>query len=239
MLPYFYQETPANSQHIQLDETASKHCIQVLRMQVGEDVVLVNGKGKKTRATISIADKKHCTVIVKEVVIEDLLHPHFSLAVALTKNNSRNEWLLEKITELGCYEIYPIISQRCEKQRLKHERLNGILISAMLQSQQSFLPLLHDSISLKDFIKNKINNYTEVEKMIAHCNEGEKKNFLKTLSPSDNLLMLVGPEGDFTKDEVALCMQHNFVPVSLGDKRLRTETAAMYCCTVFNALNDD
>lgn len=237
MLPYFFADNVGNDKTFVMDEAASRHCIQVLRIQSGETILLTDGKGKKITARITKPDRKHCEVLIENIVSIKKTSPAFFLGISFTKNNNRNEWLLEKVAELGCSEIYPVITQRSEKGKLKYDRLNSILISAMLQSQQCFMPKLHAAITLKDLLHDTLNNYPDAKKFMAHCDQGEKKNFLENLQKGKDCFVLIGPEGDFTKDEVALSVENNFLPISLGHNRLRTETAGMYACTVFNALN--
>lgn len=238
MLPYFYNTSiDRDTKALTLDEATSKHCVQVLRMEDGDQLLLTNGKGVKATCTITMAQRKHCQVKVDEIVFTEARSVKLSVAIAFTKNNSRNEWFLEKATELGIEHIYPVITARTEKDKLKPERLEQILVSAMLQSQQVYLPQLHEALSFKKFVAI-TDTDTSIQKMIAHCMEGEdKKGLLKIAEPGKDLLILIGPEGDFTSEEVSLCTQHSFVPVSLGDNRLRTETAALYSCVAFNALN--
>lgn len=234
MLPYFYHETLSGGQGtFTLDEATSKHCIQVLRMQEGASMLLTNGKGLRAQVKIVAADRKRCGVQVETA--ENLAaRPYaLSLAIAFTKNNSRNEWLLEKATEIGVTHIYPLLAQRSEKEKFNAERLKAILVSAMLQSQQCFLPELHEPMSLK-----KIAAVAPEQKLIAHCLDSEpRRSLTEAMQPLKNTMVLIGPEGDFTKDEVSLCLSQDFLPVSLGANRLRTETAGLYACTVFNALN--
>jgi len=234
MLPYFYHETLSDGQGtFILDEATSKHCIQVLRMQEGEPMLLTNGKGLRAQVKIVAADRKRCGVQVQTI---ERLTPGpyaFSLGIAFTKNNNRNEWLLEKATETGIGHIYPLLAQRSEKEKFNAERLKAILVSAMLQSQQCFLPQLHEPMPLK-----KIAAIAPEQKLIAHCLSSEpRRSLLEVMQPQKSTMVLIGPEGDFTKDEVSLCLGQGFLPVSLGANRLRTETAGLYACTVFNALN--
>ncbi|WP_118972616.1 RsmE family RNA methyltransferase [Taibaiella koreensis] len=234
MLPYFYHEAlVAGQQVFTLDEATSKHCIQVLRMQEGEHMLLTNGKGLRARVSIVAAERKRCGVQV--VTLETLTERPYalSLGIAFTKNNSRNEWLLEKATEMGIEHIYPLTVQRSEKEKFNAERLKLILISAMLQSQQCFLPRLHEPQPLKQLM-----TAAAEQKLLAHCLSGEPRHsLLQAMQPSRSTLVLIGPEGDFTREEVSLCLEQGFSPVSLGANRLRTETAGLYACTVFNALN--
>ncbi len=235
MLPFFFHaEIPENVTSIYLEESASKHCIQVLRMKEGDRMLLTDGKGSKVTARIVEANRKKCAVYLEE---RNPVPPKpylFSLAIAFTKNNSRNEWLLEKVTELGCHHIYPVNCTRSEKEKFNAERWHNILIAAMLQSQQSWLPLLHPQLSLQQLI----NIVKDDQKLVAHCiQDRERVTLMNKLQPQQNTTLLIGPEGDFTPDELTLCTRSGFSPVSLGPNRLRTETAALYGCTLFNALN--
>lgn len=235
MAPYFYHY-PLNLQQEQvtLDVDTSRHCIQVLRMEQGEEMLLTDGKGRKAHAVITVPDRKRCIVTVKSYKEVPPRPVQLSLAIAFTKNNSRNEWLLEKATEMGIDHIYPLICMRSEKEKLNTDRLKGIMVAAMLQSQQCFLPQLHEPASLKKFITSR----GEEQKLIAHCAETETRNaLLMQMLPKKNTLILIGPEGDFTSDEIALSLENGFTPISLGANRLRTETAGLYVCTVFNVLN--
>lgn len=236
MLPFFYHPLLDEKQKtITLDEPASKHCIQVLRMQEGEQMMLTDGKGKKMLVTIIVADRKRCGVRPDYTEILTVRPFRFALGIAFTKNNSRNEWLLEKATEMGVEEIYPLICSRSEKEKFNADRLKGILVAAMLQSQQGYLPILHEPVALK-----KIPAITQEigQKLIAHCLDTEERvSLLTQMKSGQDTIALIGPEGDFTKEEITLCLGSGFTPVSLGANRLRTETAGLYVCTVFNALN--
>lgn len=236
MLPYFYHEPLTQGQSsLTLDEPTSKHCIQVLRMQEGEEMLLTNGQGLRARVRIMAADRKRCGVGLVEAEAIPARPYAFSLGIAFTKNNSRNEWLLEKATEMGIEQIYPLLCSRSEKEKFNAERLKAILVSAMLQSQQSYLPVLHEPIQLK---KIALDHENAGQRLIAHClDDGQRQSLLQAMKPAENTLVLIGPEGDFTRDEVSLCLEQGFRPVSLGASRLRTETAGLYTCTVFNALN--
>lgn len=235
MLPYFYHPVIAEKQNIiTLDEPTSKHCIQVLRMKEGEKMLLTDGKGKKAGVVIVNDDRKRCGVQVEQLEQRSPRPHSLSLGIAFTKNNSRNEWLLEKATEMGIEHIYPLICARSEKEKFNADRLNGILVSAMLQSQQCFLPKLQEPVTLKRFVTNA----ADEQRLIAHCIETEeRKTLLQQLLPGRDTLMLIGPEGDFTKEEITVSLENGFMPVTLGTNRLRTETAGLYVCTVFNALN--
>lgn len=236
MLPFFYHpQMDVQQKKIILDEPASKHCIQVLRMQEGESMLLTDGLGKKATVTISAADRKRCAVTVDRMEQIAARPCAFSLGIAFTKNNSRNEWLLEKATEMGIEHIYPLVCARSEKEKFNADRLKGILVAAMLQSQQCFLPELHEPVPMKRLPA--VTAGTS-QRLIAHCMDTAERTALwRTLHAGENTLVLIGPEGDFTTEEVNLCLENGFRPVSLGANRLRTETAGLYACTVFNALN--
>lgn len=233
--PFFYQsQISANDQTVILDESTSKHCIQVLRMTKGESIILTDGKGLKLWASILHPDKKHCSVLIenKEIFIQKTTE--LAIAIAFTKNKSRNEWFLEKATEIGIQHIYPIITEHSEKDKFNHERYQQIIISALIQSQQTFLPTLHQTQKLKSLLEN----IHFQQKFIAHCiSESEKTSLNTLLKAQQSSLILIGPEGDFSQKEVEECLQHHFIPVSLGPNRLRTETAGIYATTLFNAFH--
>jgi len=223
-LPFFFQETiDAASKQITLDEDASKHIVQVLRMKAGEQLQLTDGKGNVFTTAISEAHKKHCTVDVISKATTPPMVKEITIAISLVKNNSRFEWFLEKGTEIGVSRIVPLICQRTEKQHFRFDRVKGILISAMLQSQQSFLPVLQQPVSFAEFIHEE----KSAQKFIAHCEAEMEKQELTAFSSFQQACMLIGPEGDFTPEEIAAALQQDFAPVSLGATRLRTETAGM------------
>lgn len=236
MLPCFYHpELDEKQKTITLDEPTSKHCIQVLRMQEGEQMMLTNGKGINMLATIIVADRKRCGIKSDRTDHIAQRPFRFALGIAFTKNNSRNEWLLEKATEMGVEDIFPLLCSRSEKEKFNADRLKGILVSAMLQSQQCWLPVLHDPVALKK-VPGLVAETSQ--KLIAHCiDTATRMPLLMQLKPAMDTIALIGPEGDFTEEEITLCLNGGFIPVALGANRLRTETAGLYVCTVFNALN--
>lgn len=225
-LPFFYKESiRSDEQDILLDEDTSKHIVQVLRMQNGEQLQLTDGKGNLFLAAITDNNRKRCTVAIQQTVNTQPKTANASIAISLLKNSSRFEWFLEKATELGISEIIPLICERTEKTAFKYERMNSILISAMLQSQQVFLPLLHQPIKFNPFVSKPFDN---TAKFIAHCeDESNKVQLHHQITQSCSQLILIGPEGDFTKQEIELALQHGFSAVSLGHTRLRTETAGV------------
>ncbi len=226
-LPYFYEPNLSpNSTSFTLSEETSKHCIQVLRMKTGEQMHLTDGKGHLVTASILSADKKHSSVTIINSTFTQQQQRKVCMGVSILKNASRFEWFLEKATEIGVSEIIPLICNRTERQHFRFDRMNNILSAAMLQSQQTWLPVLHQPEEIDKAISS-----DHQQKFIAHCIE-EQKQELKNISIGSDLLMLIGPEGDFTPAEVQLALQHNFQPVSLGSTRLRTETAGVVAATL-------
>ena len=239
-LPFFYKEDLiATDTSIVLDEATSKHIVQVLRMQNGEQLQLTNGKGDLITADITDNNRKKCTVNVEKFKIQNSKF-NITIAISPVKNNTRFEWFLEKATEIGVTNIIPLICERTEKQHFRHDRMNAILISAMLQSQQCWLPVLHEATKFNAVVSSS----ADEQKFIAHCideasppNRREKKNLVDVMNKGlSTQIILIGPEGDFTADEVELALQNHFSAVSLGDTRLRTETAGLVAVTVLRSI---
>jgi 16S rRNA (uracil1498-N3)-methyltransferase len=194
-------------------------------MNIGEQLLLTNGKGIKSTAEIINDHRKKCEVKILATETEVQLSPKIAIAVSLIKNTSRFEWFLEKATEIGVNEIIPLVCERTEKEKFRHERLQQILISAMLQSQQCWLPVLHQPTSFEEVVhSNQLNQLKQ--KFIAHCLP-ERKQQLSSLITNQPSLILIGPEGDFSLKEINTALENNFQPVALGNTRLRTETAGM------------
>jgi 16S rRNA (uracil1498-N3)-methyltransferase len=229
-LPFFYTEPIAPSDNIVvLNEENSKHIVQVLRMQNGKQIKLTDGFGNIFLSEITDAHKKKCTVKIIEKTKHESPANKVCIAVSPVKNNSRLEWFLEKATEIGVSEIVLLMCERTEKQNIRLDRMKGILISAMLQSQQAWLPILEEPKKYIEFIKS----VQSSNKFIAHCEENKKTSLKEiTIKQSSNTTILIGPEGDFTPQEIALAVENNFTPVALGDTRLRTETAALVAATL-------
>lgn len=229
-LSFFYiSEFNPSQKEIVLDEDTSRHVVQVLRMKKGEKLNLTDGKGNIITAEIVIAHKKHCEVTVEATSQEPRATRQITIAISLLKNTNRFEWFLEKATELGISEIIPLICERTEKQRFRYDRMKGICISAMLQSQQCWLPVLHEPVQ---FANLQMGKYSNEQKFIAHCDESYGRKQLSTLQPLNHSTILIGPEGDFTKEEIESALKNNFIPVSLGETRLRTETAGVVAATL-------
>jgi 16S rRNA (uracil1498-N3)-methyltransferase len=223
-VPYFYEPLIATGMtQFTLSETSSKHGVQVLRMDVGEPIEITNGQGGLFHATIQVAHKKNALVTITKSVQTARPKQQLHLAISLLKNAVRLEWLFEKATEIGVTNITPLICERTIHERFKTERMQQIIQSAMIQSQQTWLPVLTAPIPLKEFIAEAAAN----QKLIAHC-EALPKTSIQTIEPSDDLLLLIGPEGDFAPFEIESAITNNFIPIDLGPTRLRTETAGIF-----------
>ena len=232
-IPYFYIPSLNSSENtIQLDEETSKHISGVLRMKKGELLQLTDGKGHLAMAEIVDDHRKKCVVRIQAISEQQSGIKKVTIAISLLKNSSRFEWFLEKATEIGISEIIPLLCERTEKEKIRIARMQNILVSAMLQSQQRFLPILYEP----DSFHSVISNATQNKKFIAHCINDEKKNLTDLLNESmSSAIILIGPSGDFTHAEVQHAIQNHFVPVSLGRTRLRTETAGIVAATLLSA----
>ena len=229
--PFFYIESfDQAAKQIVLDEANSKHAVQVLRMMPDEFMHLTDGKGHLITAAITDNHKRHCTVEVKSVQFIPKPERSVSIALSLLKNASRFEWFLEKATEIGVTAIYPFISERTERTHYRMDRLQGILISALLQSKQVWLPVMEEPKELENVEMWKCENCL---KLIAHCEDGNKNEFSHFhISTFAHSCIFIGPEGDFTPSEIEFAISNGFQPVSLGDNRLRSETAAIVAATL-------
>ncbi len=235
IMQLFYNPSLDNScKQFYFTAEESKHIVKVLRKKEGDILHITNGKGYLYEAEIITADIKKCKaeLISKEKTIPQSYSLH--LAVAPTKMNDRFEWFLEKATEIGVNEITPILCERSERKIIKPERLERVVQSAMKQSLQTHLPKLNPLVSLNEFLQQP----REGLKFMAHCEETEKVELKRRLQADKDVIILIGPEGDFSTDEIKLAYENGFVPVSLGRNRLRTETAAIYACTLVAMLNN-
>ena len=228
-IPIFFSATiDEQADFIELSDETSKHIIQVLRKKQGDFIQLTNGRGLLVDAEITDANKKKCIVKKVSITITKKSDKQIIIAISLVKNANRFEWFLEKATEIGVTNIIPLICSRTEKQHFRKERMEGIIMSAMLQSQQTWMPVLEDPTSLEIVLKNNI----ESIKYIAHCEEGEDKVFMAPIASSTSTIILIGPEGDFTFEEINKAKASGFIPVSLGNTRLRTETAGVVAASL-------
>lgn len=220
--PFFYQPNIIAAPSLLLSEETSKHCVQVLRMKQGEHLQLTDGKGNAYVASISKSDRRQCEVSIEASSFLPQPTRQISIGISLLKNATRFEWFLEKATEMGVTEIIPLLCSRTERQHFRFDRMQSIVIAAMLQSQQVWLPMLHQPTNIQTTLQSS----TEKQKLIAHC-ETAVKPTIATLSISNTVQILIGPEGDFTIPEIDIAVQNNYQPVSLGNTRLRTETAGV------------
>ncbi|SMD05123.1 16S rRNA (uracil(1498)-N(3))-methyltransferase [Pedobacter nyackensis] len=224
-----------NSNEYVLNEEESKHCIKVLRLGVGAMVYLIDGVGGLYKAEITGEHKKQVTLRVVEAKYEyNKRNHHLHIAIAPTKNIDRLEWFLEKATEIGIEEITPVICERSERKIVKEDRLYKVITSAVKQSLQAYHPVLNPQTTLSAFLKQE----NDSVKMIAHCLDNEPRQFINQVTePKQRYTILIGPEGDFTGNEIELALQNGYKPLTLGNTRLRTETAALAACFEVNYLN--
>lgn len=208
------------------DKEESKHIIKVLRKQERDILFVTNGLGYLFKTEIKLASDSKCTVHVLSFEEQEKPKYNLHLAVAPTKMNERYEWFLEKATEIGIQEITPIICDHSERKIIKMDRFQKIIESAMKQSLHYYLPKLNEPMLYKDFIKKEFSG----QKFIAHCEETDKKSLKSELKSNENVTLLIGPEGDFSVKEIQIALDNSFIPVSLGNTRLRTETAAIVAC---------
>ena len=234
-LPFFYIPSySAEQQEVVLDEDNSRHAIQVLRMKTGDPLQLTDGKGALLTAAILDSHKKKCAVRVLSAETLPPKEQKVSIAISPLKNASRFEWFLEKATEIGVTGIIPLICDRTERQHTRQDRLQHILISALLQSQQTWLPVLRAPTPFSQWL----NEAHDTHRLIAHCLEEPRPAEdlaawrRRQTAVGSSSLILIGPEGDFSPEEVALALKEGFVPVTLGDNRLRTETAGVVAATL-------
>jgi len=212
----------------------SKHIIKVLRKKENDILQITNGQGRVFQVKILDANTKKCKA---QIISSEKKHRPMHtlhLVVAPTKMNDRFEWFLEKATEIGVNEITPIICARSERKVIKLDRLNKVLQSAMKQSLQAYLPQLNPAITFDEYLKEEKSGLL----FIAHCQEGEKMELKRRVAADKDVTILIGPEGDFTTDELNMAFENNFLPVSLGKNRLRTETAAIVACTTVAIINN-
>ena len=233
-LPYFYMSElgPAViGTELALDEETSRHIVQVLRMKAGDPLQLTDGRGTLLDATISVDHKKKCMVTVSAMHSVERETSGTTIGISLLKNTNRFEWFLEKATEIGVGSIIPLVCSRTEKHNARIDRLKTLLVSAMLQSQRAWLPELREPISFATAIPQ----CNQQQKFIAHCEEEDQRNLSDLINANlQSQVILIGPEGDFTREEIKLALDHKFIPVSLGASRLRSETAGVVAITLLN-----
>jgi 16S rRNA (uracil1498-N3)-methyltransferase len=217
-----------------LNEEESKHCIRVLRLVIGDEVNLVDGKGGFYIATISDAHPKRTILHINKVITQYGQRNHYlHIAAAPTKNMERLEWFLEKATEIGIDEVSLIVTHHSERKEAKTERLNKIITSAVKQSLKAYHPILNEVTGFNKFLSQPFDG----QKFIAHCASGDKLQLRDAIEPHGRYLILIGPEGDFSEKEITEALQSDYKAITLGTSRLRTETAALEACFEINFLN--
>jgi 16S rRNA (uracil1498-N3)-methyltransferase len=211
----------------------SGHCLRVLRMRKGDFLSFTDGLGNIYEGVITDDNPLTMAAVIRSVTHAGHRLYRLHVAISPVKNDDRFEWFIEKAVETGIDEITPLICSRTEKKRIRRERLEGLILSAMKQSVKSYLPRLNDPVSFSEFI----NASQPGKRLIACCDPGIKRVMITSaFNPRDEVTILIGPEGDFTHEEISLAMQQDVIPVHLGPSRLRTETAGVLaCCSVYLA----
>jgi 16S rRNA (uracil1498-N3)-methyltransferase len=220
----------------QLTEEESKHIVRVLRMNSGDSIFLTDGLGTMVEASIVDPDSKKCIVKTLKTIREYQKRPfHLHIAIAPTKNIDRFEWFLEKSTEIGIDVITPLICNHSERTKVKTDRLQKVIIAAMKQSLKAYLPTLEEPADFTCFLQRPFDG----QKFIAYCAQNVPAELKNIYSKSAKTLILIGPEGDFSHEEVELAKKQGFIPISLGKSRLRTETAGIVACHTVNMMNSE
>ncbi len=216
----------------------SKHCVRVLRMTAGDELWVTSGDGAMCRARIAVPDERCCEVEIVERLDNYQPRPFcLHLAVAPTKNPARLEWLVEKAVEIGIDRITPLLCDHSERMHLKTERLDRIALSAMKQSLKARRPAIDPAISLDSLLSSLPESSPDARRLVCHCADSDRRSIRQLYAPGQDVLVLIGPEGDFSPREITLALDHGFHPVTLGNSRLRTETAALYAITALNFMN--
>ncbi len=222
---------------ITLSPEESAHCIRVLRLGTGDKVQVIDGQGGYYNAVITVPDAKHCKLTVTETINNQAQRNYtVHIAIAPTKNMDRFEWFVEKAVEIGIDIITPLLCHHSERKVLKTERLERLIVSTLKQAIIPSRPLLHELTGFKDFVTAQ--DQTNTDLFIAHCEETDRKKLVQACTAGRNTIVMIGPEGDFSPDEIRLALNHHFVPVSLGNNRLRTETAGIASCHTLNLVNE-
>ncbi len=216
-----------------LSQEESHHAVKVLRLRPGQQIAITNGHGKWFEGELTEANARACVVNIIRREEQPPRPFRLHMAVAPTKNIDRFEWFLEKATECGIDEITPIFCENSERHVVKPERLEKVLVAAMKQSLRAYLPVLNPPEKLHDFLKKE----AQGTKLIAHCGQGERNTIISTYISGQDAWILIGPEGDFSKVEVKAALEAGYAPITLGQHRLRTETAALALCINLNFVN--
>ncbi|BAO55917.1 16S rRNA (uracil(1498)-N(3))-methyltransferase [Nonlabens marinus] len=228
---FYFPQATATTTLLSLEKEDTRHITKVLRKKVGDQVSITNGTGDLFDGTITQLTSNKCSLKLQHVKFEPAPSGQLHIAIAPTKMNDRMEWFLEKSTELGITEITPLLCSNSERRSIKWDRFDKILVSAMKQSLQLHKPKLNELTSLEEFMETESSSI----KLIAHCEQTQKKHLSGFLEKDLEITLLIGPEGDFTPQEIEQALVKNYQPVHLGATRLRTETAGVYAASLFNA----
>ena len=232
---FFNPNINSKTQTFTFDKEESRHIVKALRKKEGDILSITNGLGFLFSSEIINLNDKKCSVQI--ISFEEIKKPwnyHLHIAIAPTKMNERFAWFLEKSTEIGIDEITPIICENSERKVFKKERMQKVIVSAAKQSLKFTFPKLNDPIKLSDFM-SKVD--AEI-KLIAHCEDSKKNSLMKVIKTKKDILVLIGPEGDFSVKEISKALQHQYIPLSLGKSRLRTETAGLVTCSTISVINE-
>lgn len=232
---FYNAEITSKTTQVTFDKTESRHIVRVLRKNAGDTIYITNGNGQLFTSKIEIANDKKCLVFI--VNVENFTkhwNYYLHIAIAPTKLNDRFEWFLEKATEIGVDEITPIICERSERKIIKTERMQRVIESAMKQSLQTYLPKLNEPIYLSEFLKKPSTGL----QFIAHCEDSERHELKRRVAADQDLTILIGPEGDFSPNEIESALKSGYSPIAMGKTRLRTETAAIVACTIVAMINN-
>lgn len=232
---FYHPDLDKSTRVVEFPKDESRHIVKVLRKNSGDELQVTNGRGQLFKVAITHPNPNRCKAEVKEITEQEMPEWKLHLAVAPTKMNDRYEWFLEKATEIGIDEVTPVICEHSERKVVKLNRYERVLQSAMKQSLHYRLPKLNEASNLKDFLEKEIPG----QKFIAHCEDGlPRKSLKQEIKPGVDATVLIGPEGDFSSEEIAIALQNNWQPVSLGNTRLRTETAAIVACHTVVLMNE-
>ena len=231
----FYNSSLSNNDlGFTFDREESKHIVKVLRKADGDKLFVTNGMGDLFTTEVVLASENKCQVKIISVEHFERRKHYLHLVVAPTKMNDRYEWFLEKATEIGVDEITPIFCDHSERKNIKLDRFIKIVQSASKQSLQYYTPIVNEPVLLKDFLKQKHDG----QLFIAHCEDDIKNSLKDSVKAASKVVILIGPEGDFSSNEITVALDAGFVPVSLGETRLRTETAAVVACSYVAFCNE-
>jgi 16S rRNA (uracil1498-N3)-methyltransferase len=231
---FYYSNISPESNSLELDKEQARHMTKALRKKAGDQVHITDGVGNLYDGRISLVTSNKCIIDIAFAKTYPPPASQLHIAIAPTKMNDRMELFLEKATEMGISKITPLLCEHSERKKINPDRFQKILISAMKQSNQLYLPVLEELTSFTDFLKADLKGL----KCIAHCEETDKKMLSQLLHKDQDLTMIIGPEGDLSLIEIEMALENGFIPTSLGNKRLRTETAGVYTAAVFNSITE-